>query len=124
MAGPMGEKSAPFGETPMIARGPALAGASTAHARTRGGPAPRGRVDGAGLHQLDEAGDVPPVVAVAGVHREVLAHGGPDGEKARLLRVDADDRQGPGLGERVDGPRQHLRGPVARVPVVPVGALL
>ncbi|MCY1407496.1 hypothetical protein D9M71_228000 [compost metagenome] len=62
------------------------------------------------------------MVAVAHVDGEVLVHRRADGEAPRLLRIDADDAEGAGLGQRLHRPAQRLAGGIARLPVGAVRA--
>ncbi len=75
-------------------------------------------------HQVDEPGNVLAVVTIAHLEREVLVHGGADGEDAVLVAVDADDRERAGLGQRLHRPLQRQGRGVAGMPVVAVGVAL
>src|SRR5262249_34673355 len=79
------------------------------------------RLDDAALDQVEELGDVLSMVAVAHLDREVLVHRHPDRERLRALWIDADDRERPGLRDRLDRPREHDRGTVAWTPEIALG---
>ncbi len=75
------------------------------------------RVDAPRLDHLDQPGDVFAVVAVTHVHGDVLVHRHADGKSRGIRWVDANDRQGAGLGQTLHAPFERLGRCIARLPL-------
>ena len=69
-----------------------------------------------GTNKVNQAGQIFPVIAISGPHRDVLLHGFTHRKRLQLWRIDANDRQGSGFGHRSHCPFEGLRGRAANPP--------
>src|SRR5205823_3930117 len=67
---------------------------------------------------VHELGQIAAVVAVPGLDRQVPVHRRAYRERGERRRIDADDREGAGLGQALDAPGEDLGWRVTGIPLL------